>query len=471
MTVHPVILSGGAGSRLWPLSRRAYPKQLLPLVGERTLLEETLRRVAAPGFAAPTIVANAEHRFVIAEQARLAGVEPRAILLEPAGRNTAPAIAAAALSVAAVEPDAVLLVCPSDHLVRDVDGFRDCVARAAAAAAATGRFMTLGIAASRPETGFGWIERGEGIAGHDGCFEATAFREKPDLANATRLMEAGALWNGGIFLFPLAGLLDVLGTREPALMGCVQAALDAAQTDMGFCRLDGEAFGRARSVSIDHAVMEHAATVGVVPADFGWSDLGGFEALYEVEGPDAAGNVCHGDAVLLDSEGCHVRSSSRLVTVLGMRDTLVVETDDAVLVGRRERGQDIRELVAKLEKDGRREAGEATWSHRPWGYYRSVHQGERYQVKQIAVNPGSSLSLQLHHHRAEHWVVVRGTAKVECDGKSFLLSENQSCFIPLGTAHRLSNPGRIPLVLVEIQSGAYLGEDDIVRLEDHYGRS
>ena len=274
-----------------------------------------------------------------------------------------------------------------------------------------------------------------------------------------------------VVLFPLAGRLDVLGPRVPALMGCVQAALDAAQIDMGFCRLDGEAFGRARSVSIDHAVMEHAATVGVVPADFGWSDLGGFEALYEVEGPDAAGDVCHGDAVLLDSEACHVRAGPRLVPVLGMRDTLVVETDDAVLVAPRERGQDIRELVAKLEKDGRREAGEATWSHRPWGYYRSVHQGERYQVKQIAVNPGSSLSLQLHHHRAEHWVVVRGTAKVECDGKSFLLSENQSCFIPLGTAHRLSNPGRIPLVLVEIQSGAYLGEDDIVRLVDHYGRS
>jgi len=470
-TVYPVVLSGGAGSRLWPLSRQAYPKQLLPLVSDRSLLEETLLRVApGQGFAPPTIVANAEHRFVVAEQARLAGVEPRAILLETEGRNTAPAIAAAALSVARETEDAVLLVCPSDHLIKDAPAFRRAVA-AAAPAAAAGRFMTIGIAPSRAETGYGWIEPGPALDRAPGCHEVRRFREKPDAATAQALLDAGALWNSGIFVFPLGGLLDAFERWEAPLLAAVRRALAEADTDLGFVRLDRAAFAEARSVSIDYAIMERAERVGVVPADLGWSDLGGFEALYEVGEKDEAGNVAIGHAHLQGSEGCYVRASSRLVGVLGMKDALVVETDDAVLVAPRARSQEIRQLVDGLKAAGQVEATQGSRWHRPWGWYRTLDLGDRFQVKLISVNPGASLSLQMHHHRAEHWIVVQGTARVTRDNDSFLMTENQSCYISLGQRHRLENPGRVQLELVEVQSGSYLGEDDIVRFEDHYGRN
>ncbi len=470
--LYPVILSGGSGSRLWPLSRQSNPKQLLPLVGEQTLLEATLRRVSAPkAFQAPTLVVNAEHRFAVAEQARLAGVAPRAILLEAVGRNTAPAIACAALDLLAEDPEAVMLVLPSDHLIRDTKAFHAAVATASEAAA-SGRIMTLGITPDRPETGYGWIEKGGALDGLSGGFEVARFKEKPDAATAEAMFADGRhLWNAGIFVLPAGRVVAELERLEPELVAHCRAALEKAESDIDFCRLDPESFGQAKSISIDYALVERVEAVGTVAVEMGWSDLGGFEALYEVTETDADGNALVGRTATVDAHNCHVRSNGRLVSVLGLDNVLVVETDDAVLVADRARAQDVKTLVEKLKEEDFSEATQGSKWHRPWGWFQTLDMGRRFQVKRISVNPGASLSMQMHHHRAEHWVVVSGTAEVHRENETFLLAENESTFIPLGQRHRLTNPGRVQLEMIEVQSGAYLGEDDIVRFEDHYGRN
>ncbi|HEY3916821.1 MAG TPA: mannose-1-phosphate guanylyltransferase/mannose-6-phosphate isomerase [Stellaceae bacterium] len=470
--IHPVILSGGSGTRLWPMSRAQYPKQLLPLLSERTMLQEAGLRVADRAqFAPPLVISNDEHRFIVAEQLRLAEVAPAAILLEPVGRNTAPACCVAALTLAASAPDALMLVMPSDHTITDAAAFKSAVARAAAAAA-TRRLVTFGIAASRPETGYGYIKRGKKLAGVDGTFEVAAFVEKPDRARAETYVADGAYsWNSGIFLFPVKLLLAELERLQPAMLAACRDALAKAKRDLDFLRLDRDAFAALPNNSIDYALMEHTAHAAVVPVEMGWSDVGTWDALWLVGAQDSAGNVTTGDVVAEDTRNSYLRAEAGLLAVLGVDDLVVVATSDAVMVARRDRAQDIKQLVAKLERDKRGELLAHPFVHRPWGTYRSIHNGERVQVKHIMVKPGGVLSLQLHHHRAEHWVVVTGTAKVTKGDEELVLHENESTFIPMGTRHRLANSGKIPLHLIEVQSGSYLGEDDIVRFEDTYGRA
>lgn len=470
--IHPVILSGGSGTRLWPMSRAQYPKQLLPLLSERTMLQEAGLRVAdRTQFAAPLVISNDEHRFIVAEQLRLAEVAPAAIILEPVGRNTAPACAVAALTLAATSPEALMLVMPSDHTITDAPAFKAAVARAAAAAA-TGRLVTFGIAASRPETGYGYIKRGKKLTGAADAFEVAAFVEKPDRAHAESYVADGAYsWNSGIFLFPVKLLLAELERLQPAMLAACRNALAKAKRDLDFLRLDRDAFAAAPSNSIDYALMEHTAHAAVVPVEMGWSDVGTWDALWLIGTQDSAGNVTAGDVVAEDTRNSYLRAEAGLLAVLGVEDLVVVATSDAVMVARRDRAQDIKQLVAKLDRDKRPELLAHPLVHRPWGTYRSIHNGERVQVKHIMVKPGGVLSLQLHHHRAEHWVVVTGTAKVTKGNEELVLHENESTFIPMGTRHRLANPGKIPLHLIEVQSGSYLGEDDIVRFEDTYGRA
>lgn len=470
--IHPVILSGGSGTRLWPMSRAQYPKQLLSLVSERTLLQEAALRVAdKTQFAAPVIIANDEHRFIVAEQLRLAGTAPRAIVLEPMGRNTAPACCVAALMLSKVAPDALMLVMPSDHAITDLPAFQAAVARAAEAAS-RGHLVTFGITASRPETGYGYIKRGKALPGIAGAFNVAAFAEKPDRPRAEGYVKSGDYsWNSGIFLFPAALLLKELERLQPDMVAACKAAVDKAKRDLDFLRLDREAFAKAANNSIDYAVMEHTPHAAVVPVEMGWSDVGTWDALWMVGTKDDAGNVTSGDVVTEDVTNSYLRTESGLLAVLGVEDLVVVATADAVLVTRRDRAQDIKQLVAKLERDGRNELATHLLVHRPWGTYRSIHNGERAQVKHIVVKPGGILSLQMHRHRAEHWVVVNGTAKVTRGEEELLLHENQSTYIPLGMKHRLENPGKTLLHLIEVQSGTYLGEDDIVRFEDTYGRT
>jgi mannose-1-phosphate guanylyltransferase / mannose-6-phosphate isomerase len=469
--IHPVILSGGSGTRLWPMSRAQYPKQLLPLLTERTLLQEAGLRVGdAKHFAPPLVIANDDHRFIVAEQLRLADVAPAAIILEPLGRNTAPACCIAALSLAETGVDALMLVMPSDHAITDAAAFKTAVARAAAAAK-TGKLVTFGITASRPETGYGYIKRGQPLAGAEGAFQVAAFVEKPDRARAeTYVADPAYSWNSGIFLFPVTLLLAELERLQPAMVAACRDALDKAKRDLDFLRLDRDAFAGAPSKSIDYAVMEHTSHAAVVPVEMGWSDVGTWDALWMVGTPDDAGNVIAGDVVAEDTKNSYLRAESGLLAVLGVEDLVVVATSDAVMVSRRDRAQDIKQIVARLERGNRSELIAHPLVHRPWGTYRSIHNGERVQVKHIMVKPGGILSLQMHHHRAEHWVVVTGTAKVTKDNEEMTLHENESTFIPMGTRHRLENPGKIPLHLIEVQSGSYLGEDDIVRYDDTYGR-
>jgi len=470
--IHPVILSGGSGTRLWPMSRAQYPKQLLPLLTEHTLLQEAGLRVADnTQFAPPLVISNDEHRFIVAEQLRLAGVTPAAIILEPIGRNTAPACCVAALALAASAPDALMLVMPSDHAITDTAAFKAAVARAAEAARA-GKLVTFGITASRPETGYGYIKRGHPLAGIDGAFDVAAFVEKPDRARAeTYVADPAYSWNSGIFLFPVKQLLGELERLQPAMVAACRDALAKAKRDLDFLRLDRDAFAQAPSNSIDYAVMEHTSHAAVVPVEMGWSDVGTWDALWMVGAQDDAGNVTAGDVVAEDTRNSYLRAESGLLAVLGVEDLVVVATSDAVMVSRRDRAQDIKQIVAKLERDKRTELISHPLVHRPWGTYRSIHNGERVQVKHIMVKPGGILSLQMHHHRAEHWVVVTGTAKVTRGNEEMTLHENESTFIPMGTRHRLENPGKIPLHLIEVQSGSYLGEDDIVRYDDTYGRA
>ncbi|SRR5579875_314154 len=469
--IHPVILSGGSGTRLWPLSRTLYPKQLLPLVSERSLLQDAAQRVAdRTRFAPPLVVSNDEHRFIVAEQLRIAHVEPSAILLEPMGRNTAPAVAVAALTVASDGRDALLLVMPSDHIIADRDAFLAAIDRASAAAR-LGRLVTFGIKAATPETGYGYIRRGRALDGVAGAFEVAGFVEKPDAGRARSYIASGDYsWNSGIFLLPAALYLSELERLKPDLLNACRAAVAKAKHDLDFIRLDRDEFARAENVSIDYAVMEHTPLAAVVPTEMGWSDVGTWDALWQIGRKDNAGNLASGDVVIEDSRNNLLRAESGLLAVLGVENLVVVVTSDVVMVARRDRAQDIKRLVARLERAGRAELKSHPLVHRPWGTYRSIHAGDRVQVKHIMVKPGAKLSLQKHHHRAEHWVVVAGTAKITRGDEEAILYEDQSTYIPMGTVHRLENPGKIPLHLIEVQSGSYLGEDDIVRIEDTYGR-
>ena len=464
--LQPVLLSGGSGTRLWPLSREAYPKQFLPLAGDDTMVQATWKRVAPLATVAPIIVANEEHRFLVAEQLRQVGAPVPAILLEPVGRNTAPAIAAAALQATAAGEDPLLLVLPSDHVVRDEDAFRTAV-RAATAAAENGALVTFGIVPDAPETGFGYIQADAG----EGLRRVLRFVEKPDAAVAQAYLdEGGYYWNSGMFLFRARRYLEELRTFRPDMLDAASLAFASAQRDGDFVRLEKAAFTACPADSIDYAVMERTADAMVLPVDIGWSDVGSWSALWDVAERDTDGNAHHGDVIAVDTRNSYAYAQ-RLVAMVGVDDMVVVETDDAILVARKDRVQDVKLVVAQLKESQRSQAVLHRKVYRPWGAYDSIDMGERFQVKRITVNPGGVLSLQMHHHRAEHWIVVSGTAKVTRGEDTLLLSENQSTYIPLGVTHRLENPGMVPLELIEVQSGSYLGEDDIVRFEDAYGRS
>jgi len=466
----PVILCGGVGSRLWPLSRELYPKQLIDLVGGRTMLQTTLDRLAGiPGCTAPILVAGDEHRFMVAEQLRAAGHRPHAIVLEPEGRNTAPAVAVAALLAAAEGGDPCLLVLPADHLIADSGAFRDGVARARAQAEA-GNLVTFGIPPEHPETGYGYIQKGEPLPGA-GAFRVARFVEKPDEERAEAFLKSGAyFWNSGMFAFRASVYLEELKAHAPAMLAACEAAVAGAARDMDFTRLAAEPFGTCPSDSIDYAVMEHTARAAVVPVRMGWSDVGSWRAVWDAGVPDSAGNVLVGDVVASGVTDSYIRAESRLVAAVGLTDHVVVETPDAVLVAPKSRAQDVKAIVAALKAKGRPEVSVHRTVYRPWGSYTVLEIAERFQVKKITVNPGAALSLQMHHRRAEHWVVVTGTARVTRGEQVFDLSENESTYIPVGTKHRLENPGTAPLEMVEVQSGDYLGEDDIVRFDDKYGR-
>ena len=457
--IYPVILSGGVGSRLWPTSRALYPKQLLPLVSERAMLLETAMRVSAGGdFAPPVIVSNDEHRFIIAQQMHDAGLSSLVHILEPEGRNTAPAAAAAAAFVQARDPKGILLILPADHHIGNIDAFRDAVSEGAALAA-EGKLVTFGVPPSGPETGYGYIKRGARLPGASG-FAVERFVEKPDGETAQSYLAAGGYdWNAGIFMFRADRILDEMRVHCPEIAACAAEAVAKGAPDLDFLRLDPRSFAKCPSDSIDYAVMEHTADAVVVPVDMDWSDIGSWSALWEVGEKDENGNVLAGDVFAQDTQDCYIRAESGLVATIGVENLVIVETGDVLLVAARDRVQ-----------EGRTEHRAHSRVHRPWGFYESLDSGERHQVKHLMVHPGASLSLQMHHHRAEHWVVVKGRAQVTVGEETKLLEENQSTFIPLGMKHRLANPGTEPLSIIEVQSGDYLGEDDIVRFDDVYGR-
>ncbi|WP_018949599.1 mannose-1-phosphate guanylyltransferase/mannose-6-phosphate isomerase [Thioalkalivibrio sp. ALMg11] len=466
--LQPVILAGGSGTRLWPVSRSRYPKQFLPLTGEQTLLQQTAQRLDGLGAAAPLVLANVEHRFLAAEQLRAAGVEHARIVLEPEGRNTAPAIALAALQAQAEGRDPLLLVLAADHHIGDPKAFQAAVARAMTLAEA-GHLVTFGIVPTAAETGYGYIQQGESLG--DAGARVARFVEKPDAATAREYVDSGDyLWNSGMFVFRASQYLEELQRFEPGIVEACRAALEGAREDLDFLRVDPEAFAAAPNISVDYAVMERTKHAAVTPLAAGWSDIGSWSALAGVRGMDEQGNTLRGDCLLEDSEGCVVDADGLLVAGIGLRNLAVVATRDAVLVADRDRVQDVKLIVERLKADNRSEHVDHTSVYRPWGCYECVDVGHRYQVKRITVKPGAKLSLQMHHHRAEHWVVVSGTAKVRNGEETYLVTENQSTYVPIGQLHSLENPGSIPLELIEVQSGGYLGEDDIVRLEDLYGR-
>lgn len=465
--ITPVLLCGGVGSRLWPVSRQGRPKQYLNLIGETSMLQQTLTRIEGVEQTPPIIVCNEEHRFLVAEQVRQLGLTSPQIILEPEGKNTAPAIALAAL--AASDPDVNLLVLPADHYVGKPAALVDAIEKASSASA-QGKLVTFGLVPSRPETGYGYIKRGEALAADVSVLEQ--FVEKPDQRTAEGYIVSGDyVWNSGMFMFTAGRFLESLAEFQPDMAQVCVSAMQQAERDMDFIRPDAEVFASCPSDSIDYAVMEHTPEGAVVSLDCDWSDIGAWSALWEAGDQDAAGNVLQGDVVLHNTQNSYVRSQSRLVTTTGVNDLIVVETADAVMVADRHSVQDVKDIVNLLKASDRSEADVHHRVFRPWGSYESLIVGEGFQVKRIVVNPGQQLSLQMHHHRAEHWVVVRGTAEVVNGDETLLLKEDQSTYIPIGAKHRLINPGKFPLELIEVQSGSYLGEDDIVRFEDVYGRS
>ncbi len=478
VTIHPVILSGGSGSRLWPLSRAKYPKQLLSLIEQKTMLQATIERAmnladAQTLVSEPVLVCNQEHRFSVREQVLALNQSPAALYLEPSGRNTAPAIALAALHLAKTQSlDALMLVLAADHSVENNEAFAGAVHEAARLAQA-GYLVTFGIPASSPETGYGYIKAGESLSDGGGVSHTVAqFVEKPDLATAKQYVDSGDYsWNSGMFLFTAGRFLEELQEHRPDIYGAVAQAWDNRSEDLDFIRPSTEDFLACPSESIDYAVMQKTARAAVVAVDMGWSDVGSWDSLWNISSKDADGNAVKGDVFVTDTRNSYLRSESRQLSVIGLDDVIVVETPDAVLVMHKDKAQDVKKAVEHFARNGRKEHMEHLRVYRPWGWYEGIDAGERFQVKRIMVKPGEKLSLQMHHHRAEHWIVVSGTAKVTLDDKEILLGENQSTYISLGQTHRLENPGKIPLHLIEVQSGSYLGEDDIVRFQDTYGRS
>ncbi|ETW10676.1 RB138-like protein [Roseivivax marinus] len=474
--ITPVLLCGGSGTRLWPLSRKSYPKQFVPLLGDETLFQASARRLSgadgALSFARPVALTNADFRFIVTEQLNLAGIDPGAVLIEPEGRNTAPAILAAALHAAATDPEAILLVAPSDHVIPDDAAFRAAVARGLPAVAA-GDLVTFGIRPTHPETAYGYLELSAPPGDGGAPVKLSRFVEKPGAARAAEMLAEGHfLWNAGIFLFRARDMIAACEAHAPDLIAPVRASLEAAETDLGFLRLDPAAWAECADISIDYAVMERASNLSVVPFDGAWSDLGGWDAVWRESGPDTDGVVASGGATALDCRDTLLRSEDAGLEVvgIGLDNVIAVATRDAVLVADMSRAQEVKRAVAALKGKGAAQATQFPKDHRPWGWFESLVVGPRFQVKRILVHPGAALSLQSHVHRSEHWVVVEGTARVTVDDEVKLVTENESVYVPLGSVHRLENPGRVPMVLIEVQTGTYVGEDDIVRYEDMYAR-
>ncbi len=470
--IQPVILCGGSGTRLWPVSRKGYPKQFAQLMGDLSLFQSAALRLSGARFGAPMVLTHSDFRFVVTEQLLAAGVDPGPVLIEPEGRNTAPAVLAATLAALQSDPDAVLLVAPSDHVIPDTAAFERAVT-AGLAAVEAGRMVTFGITPDRPETGYGYLELAA-APGSDGApVPLSRFVEKPDLARAEQMLEAGTfLWNAGIFLFAARDMLAAFEEHAPSLIAPVRAAVDGAEADLGFLRLAPEAWAGADDISIDYAVMEKAAALSVVPFAAGWSDLGSWEAVAREMGPDANGVSSSGEVTQIDCRNALLRAESadQELVAIGVSDLLVVAMPDAVLVADPARAQEVKDAVTALKAKGTRQAEHFAMDHRPWGHFETLALGDRFQVKRIVVKPGAALSLQSHHHRSEHWIVVAGTAEVTIGDTTRLVTENESVYIPLGAKHRMKNPGKVPMVLIEVQTGAYLGEDDIIRFEDVYAR-
>lgn len=470
MTITPVLLCGGSGTRLWPISRKSFPKQFVQLTGDQSLFAASAKRLSGDGYGKPVVVTGSDFRFIVTEQLLEAGIDPGSILIEPAARNTAPAVLAAAQHIGAQDPDALILIAPSDHAILDPLAFRAAVTRGIAAARA-GQIVTFGISPTHAETGYGWLE----LAGPAGVgpVPLTRFVEKPDAVHAAQMLEAGNfLWNAGIFLFTARTMIAAFEAHAPTMVAPVAAALANAQSDLGFLRLDAAAWSAAEAISIDYAVMERAPNLSVVAYGAGWNDLGGWDAVAREMGADEHGVSSSGTVTAIDCADTLLRSDSEGVELvgLGLKNIIAVAMNDAVLVADRSRAQDVKKAVEALKARGAKQAEAFARDHRPWGHYETLALDTRFQVKRIVVKPGAALSLQSHFHRSEHWIVVSGTAKVTVDADVRLVTENQSVYIPLGAIHRMENPGRVPMVLIEVQTGAYLGEDDIVRYEDVYFR-
>ena len=473
--IYPVVLSGGSGTRLWPLSRSMYPKQFIRFFNGqgKSFLGATLRRLAAEnGFEKPLILGNNDHRFLIKEEVESSGIVPRAMILEPVARNTAAALAVAALQIARENPNGVMVVMPSDHVIKDDAKFVEAVRRAAVVAA-TGRLVLFGIKPSEPHTGYGYIRQGKSLEGFNGgAFQVHAFVEKPDLQTAeTYLAEGGYFWNSGIFVLHVRTFIDELARLEPRILEAARGGLAKAAEDLGFLRLDKSSFGGAPSISVDYAVMEKTELTAMLPIDVGWNDIGSWSSLWDVAPHDAEGNFVNGDALLLDTHNCYVHSERSLVSTIGVNDLIIVDTPDALLVADKSRSQEVSTIVKRLKLSNRKEQEQHLRNYRPWGFFETLSLSGRFQVKLLHVNPGGKLSMQMHHHRSEHWVVVQGTAKVVIGDIEKLVRENESVYIFSTQWHRLENPGKVPLELIEVQIGSYLGEDDIVRTDDVYNRA